>query len=425
MTNAESYFHSLLTFGIRPGLDRLKILLERLGNPQKSLRCIHVAGTNGKGTVCSFLSSVLTSAGYRTGLYTSPYIVDFRERIRVDGEMISENDLDDITETVKTEIEKLRSEDIIITEFEAVTAAAFLYYKNIGCDFVVLETGLGGRFDATNVIERPLASIIVSISLDHVNILGNTIAEIAYEKCGIIKKNCPVVTCSSQNPDALKVIKEQSRINNSELFTADISHCNLLSEDITGSRISFSGREVHVPFPGKHQVENCITALECINILKNQGISISEKAIRNGISQTKNPARCEIVSSSPFVIFDGCHNEDSARALKDVIEKHLKGRRINAVMGMMEDKDISKVLSLLTPYFNTVFTVTPSNTRSMNSEKLSEMIRKTGTDAKSFENELDGLKEAVKNTGKDDVLLVCGSLYLCSDLYKYFKKSDD
>lgn len=424
MTNAENYFHSLLTFGIRPGLDRLKILLERLGNPQKSLRCIHVAGTNGKGTVCSFLSSVLTSAGYKTGLYTSPYIVDFRERIRVDGSMISEKDLDDVTEIVRTEIEKLRSEDVIITEFEAVTAAAFLYYKNVGCDFVVLETGLGGRFDATNVIERPLVSVIVSISLDHVNILGNTISEIAYEKCGIIKKDCPVVTCSSQNPDALKVIKEQCRINGSELHKADVSQCNILSEDITGSKILFMGREVHVPFPGKHQIHNCITALQCINILKQQGISISEKAIKNGISKTKNPARCEIVSSSPFVIFDGCHNEDSARALKNVIEKHLKGKRINAVMGMMEDKDVRKVLELLTPYFATVFTVTPSNPRSMKSEKLAEMIMETGAQAISFENELDGLKEAVSKTDKDDVLLVCGSLYLCSDLYKYFKRDN-
>lgn len=422
MTNAEKYYHSLLTFGMMPGLDRIKILLERLGNPEKSLRCIHVAGTNGKGTVCSFLASVLKEAGYKTGLYTSPYIVDFRERIRVDGEMISETDLEKVTDTVRIEIEKLRSEDIIITEFEAVTAAAFLYYKNIGCDFVILETGLGGRFDATNVIERPLVSVITSISLDHVKILGNTIAEIAYEKCGIIKKNCPVVTCSSQNTDALKVIKEQSRIRNSELHFADISQFKIISEDITGSKISYNGREVFVPFPGKHQTENCITAIECINALKKQGISVSAKAIKNGIAQTKNPARCEIVSSSPFVIFDGCHNEDSAKALKSVIENNLKGRRINAVMGMMEDKDVSSVLKLLTPYFDMVFAVTPSNPRSMKSEKLAELIKNSGTHAVSFDNELDGLKAAVEKTGKDDVLIVCGSLYLCSDLYNYFKK---
>ena len=354
MTNAENYYHSLLTFGIMPGLDRIKILLERLGSPDKDLRCIHVAGTNGKGTVCSFLASVLKEAGYKTGLYTSPYIVDFRERIRVDGEMISEKDLEEVTETVKAEIEKLRSEDIIITEFEAVTAAAFLYYKNVGCDFVVLETGLGGRFDATNVIESPLASVIVSISLDHVNILGNTISEIAFEKCGIIKNGCPVVTNSAQQTDALSVIKEQSEIKNSKLIVADVNAIKVIDETIKGSEIAYQGRNVFVPFPGNHQRENCITAITVIDLLKEQGIIISEKAIADGIRKTRNPARCEVVSEKPLVILDGCHNEDSAKALCSVMEKHLKDKKITAIMGMMADKDIDKVLSMMMPYFDKV-----------------------------------------------------------------------
>lgn len=422
MTNAENYYHSLLAFGIRPGLERIKLLLKKLGNPEKSLRFIHVAGTNGKGTVCSLIASVLTSAGYKTGLYTSPYIVDFRERIRVDGEMIDEKSLEEITDTVKNEIEKLRKEDVVITEFEAVTAAAFLYYKAVGCDFVVLETGLGGRFDATNVIERPLASVITSISLDHVKILGDTIAEIAYEKCGIIKNDCPVVTCSAQNPQALKVIKEQCRIHNSELHIANEKQCEVMCESIEGSKIIYDGREVRVPFAGKHQIQNCITALKCIGILKEQGISISEKAIKTGIEQTKNPARCEIVSYSPFVVFDGCHNEDSAKALKSVIENHLRGKRIIAVMGMMEDKDVEKVLKLLVPHFDKVITVTVSNPRSMKCDELSDLVRGLGCESSFFENEIDGIKAAVSELRNDYVLIVCGSLYLCSDLYKYFKK---
>lgn len=422
MTNAENYFHSLLTFGIRPGLDRLKILLERLKNPEKSLRFIHVAGTNGKGTVCSFLASVLTAAGYKTGLYTSPYIVDFRERIRIDGEMINENDLETVTETVKREIEKLRNENIIITEFEAVTAAAFLHYKNTGCDFVVLETGLGGRFDATNVIDRPLVSIITSISLDHINILGDNVTEIAYEKCGIIKNDCPVVTCSTQHPDALKVITEQSKVHKSELYIAKINDCRLIDESICGSNILYSSRQVKVPFPGGHQRENCIVALTAVDVLKKEGIAISENAVRKGVEKTKNPARCEIVSDSPFVIFDGCHNEGSAKALDSVIEKHLKYKKITAVMGMMEDKDVNKVLSLLCKHFDNIITVTPSNPRAMKAEKLAELAKKHCNNVQSFENEIDGLKTAVDLLADDDVLIVCGSLYLCSDLYKYFKK---
>lgn len=417
MTNAENYYHSLLTFGMMPGLERIKTLLERLGNPEKSLRCIHIAGTNGKGTVCSFLASVLKEAGYKTGLYTSPYIVDFRERIRVDGEMISENELDDVTETVKREIEKLRSEDVVITEFEAVTAAAFLYYKNVGCDFVVLETGLGGRFDATNVIERPLASVITSISLDHIKILGNTVAEIAYEKCGIIKNGCPVVTNSAQLPDVLKVIKEQAQVKNSVLDVADVSAVTVLDETIKGSNIFCSGRSVFVPFPGKHQTQNCITALTVIDLLKGQGIAISEKAIREGIAKTRNPARCEVVSENPLVILDGCHNEDSAKALCSVIKKHLQDKKITAVMGMMQDKDIDNVLMLLLPHFDRVLTVPVSNPRAISPEELAEKITRLGGNAKPCDNAVTAYKEAFNGIDKDEVLLVCGSLYLCSDIY--------
>ncbi len=417
MTNAEKYYHSLLTFGIMPGLDRIKMLLERLGNPEKELRCIHVAGTNGKGTVCSFLASVLKTAGYKTGLYTSPYIVDFRERIRVDGEMISENDLDEVTETVKTEIEKLRSENIIITEFEAVTAAAFLYYKNAGCGFVVLETGLGGRFDATNVIESPLASVIVSISLDHVNILGNTIGEIAFEKCGIIKKGSPVVTNSAQPSDALEMIKEQSEVKNSVLHIASANDIKVIDESIKGSEITYNGRNIFVPFPGKHQRENCITALTVIDLLKEQGTVIPEKAIAEGIRKTRNPARCEVVSEKPLVILDGCHNEDSARALCNVMESHLKGKKITALMGMMADKDIDKVLSMMTPYFNKVYSVTPSNPRAMDKEELCGKIKKHGKEAVCSELDKNTIDKLIERLNEDEVLIVCGSLYLCSDVY--------
>lgn len=423
MTSAEKYYHSLLTFGIMPGLDRIKILLERLGNPEKSLRCIHVAGTNGKGTVCSFLASVLKTAGYKTGLYTSPYIVDFRERIRVDGEMISESDLDNITETVKTEIEKLKAEDVIITEFEAVTAAAFLYYKTVGCDFVVLETGLGGRFDATNVIERPLASVIVSISLDHVNILGNTISEIAYEKCGIIKNSCPVVTNSAQTADALKMIKEQSESRQSILSIADVSAIKVLESSVKGSDIFYSGRSVFVPFPGMHQAENCVTALTVVDLLKQQGIAISERAVREGIANTRNPARCEIVSEKPLIILDGCHNEDSAKALCAVMKNHIKGKKISALMGMMADKDVDKVLELMLPYFKKVYTVTPSNPRAMDGSELAKKIKRLGTDAESLNNVESAVEHVLKYIDEDDVLVVCGSLYLCSDVYNIIKSS--
>lgn len=417
MTDSEKYYHSLLTFGMMPGLDRIRILLERLGNPQKPLNVIHTAGTNGKGTVCALIASVLQSAGYKTGLYSSPYIVDFRERIRINGEMISEAELDEITAEVKNEIEKMRSENLIITEFEAVTAAAFLYYNRQKCDFVVLETGLGGRFDATNVVENPLVSVITSISLDHVKILGNTTAEIAYEKCGIIKENCPTVTFSSQDRDALKVIRNQCEMKNSRLYEADTDSIKVLDESIFGSSVKFGGREIFVPFPGSHQRENCAVALTAIDALKAQGVAISEKAIKDGMHSAKNPARCEIFSSNPLVILDGCHNESSAKALCEVIGKHLKNRKIKALTGVMADKDVEKILTLLLPNFESVYTVTPSNPRAMKADELAEKIKKLGKTAESFDNVKTAYDFAVSNLHNDEALIVCGSLYLCSDIY--------
>lgn len=417
MTCAEQYYHSLLTFGMMPGLERIKILLERLDNPQQSLRFIHVAGTNGKGTVCTLLASVLKECGYTTGLYTSPYIVDFRERIRVNGEMIGMAELEEITDIVKEKIEEMRSEELIITEFEAVTAAAFLYYKKMDCDFVVLETGLGGRFDATNVIESPLVSIITSISLDHVRILGNTTAEIAYEKCGIIKKNCSTVTFSSQDLNALKMIREQSEVMNSHLYIADIKSIEVLNESIFGSTIKFFDRDVFVPFPGMHQTENCAIAMTAIDVLKNNGINISEKAVKDGIRKAKNPARCEIFSSEPLVILDGCHNEGSAKALCSVLDKHLGNRKMKALLGVMADKDVAKILTLLLPRFTEVYTVKPSNPRAMEASVLRDKIKALGKNAESFDDLKTAYKTAVKGLEHDEALVVCGSLYLCSDIF--------
>ncbi len=416
MTNAEQYYHSLLTFGMRPGLDRIKLLLKRLNNPQSGLRYIHVAGTNGKGTVCVFIDAILRKAGYKTGLFTSPYIMDFRERIRVNGEMISESELENITAQVKTEIDNLNLEGIIITEFEAVTAAAFLYYKRCNCDFVVLETGLGGRFDATNVIEKPDVSVITSISYDHVKVLGGRLEDIAAEKCGIIKKKCTVVTCSNQEKSVMKTILENSYGENAPLRVAEAGEVAVLSEATKGSRIRYKGLEVVVPLPGDHQVENCILALECIQVLRDNGAEIPDNAIQEGMATAKNPARCEILSDEAAVILDGCHNEGSARALATVLGKYYKNRKIKAVMGMMSDKAIDKVLDILLPYFVSVVTVKPGNPRAISAEDLKEKILSRGVFSVSENDPVTGTLNAVNALQEDEVLVICGSLYLCADV---------
>lgn len=417
--DAVNYYHSLLTFGVRPGLDRISLLLKSLGDPQKSLKFIHTAGTCGKGSVSVFLSDILTSAGYKTGLYTSPYVLDFRERIKIDGEMINSRDLCEITLKVKEKIDRLNSQNIVITEFEAITAAAFLYFKEKSPNIVVLETGLGGRFDATNVIESPILSVITSISHDHMKILGDSIEKIAFEKCGIIKNSRPVVTTSRQNPLALNVIREQSKIKNSPLYISD-ENCDILSESIEGTKISSNGLDISIPLPGDHQVENCLLALKAADVLKKEGYPIPDGAIIKGIESSKIPARCEIISRNPLVILDGCHNESSAAALGSLIEKYLKNKKINAVMGIMKDKDVDKIISVLAPKFNKVFAAPSSNPRTIDPGVLAEKIRALGVDSQSFGSVKDAYNTTLKETNPDDIIIICGSLYLCSDFLTDF-----
>ncbi|MCD7828279.1 MAG: bifunctional folylpolyglutamate synthase/dihydrofolate synthase [Clostridiales bacterium] len=422
ISEAEKYYHSLLTFGMIPGLERIENLLNRLGNPQNELKFIHVAGTNGKGTVCVFLSEILKRAGFKTGLYTSPYIVDFRERIRVNGEMISPESLDEVTRRVKIEIDALNSENIVITEFEAVTAAAFLYFKKANCDFVVLETGLGGRFDATNVIKRPEAAVITSISLDHTKILGETLPEIAFEKCGIIKNNRPVVTSSTQCKSVLSVISQNAGEKSAPLTVADFGKAEILSESFKGSCIKYKDRQVFVPFAGAHQIENCLLALETADLLKSSGVRISEQAIRDGIAFAENPGRCEIVSSDPLVILDGCHNEGSAAALSAVLTRYFKDKKIKAVIGMMADKAVDRVLDILLPHFNSAVAVEPSNPRAVSAETLRDKILDRGVYAECEKSPEMGVKKALQSLSQGEILIVCGSLYLCSDVRKIFIK---
>lgn len=415
--NSEEYYHSLLRFGMKPGLERVGILLDRLSNPQDKLRFVHVAGSNGKGSVCTFVAGVLSRAGYRTGLYTSPYVIDFRERIRVDGEMISPEELESITCEVKRQIDALSAQGIVITEFEAVTAAAFLYYSQKKCDIVVLETGLGGRFDATNVIKKPLCSCITSISLDHVKILGDTLSQIAFEKCGIIKPGSPCVTFAQQSSDALCVIKAQAESKGSPLYIADENNVKLINSDITGSDVCCNGLDIHIPFPGKHQRQNLAVALECIRQIKNSGFNISDDAIKSGVASCFIPARCEIISKEPLVILDGCHNDGSTLAFAELLKNNLRDKKIHALMGMMADKNCEKAISNLVPLFSSVTFVKPSNPRSAEPCELARIAEKYCLDV-SCCGSIDAAVGMVKDrlSSFDDVMVVCGSLYLASDV---------
>ena len=427
LEEAVGYYHSLERFGIRPGLERIRALCSLLGAPQKRFACVHVAGTNGKGSTCTELASILTASGYRTGLYTSPYVIEFRERIRLNGEMIPPEALCQVTQKVRSAVETLTEQGINVTEFEAVTAAAFLYYAESDCDIVVLETGLGGRFDATNVVEAPLCSVITSVSLDHTKILGDTLDQIAAEKCGIIKPGRPVITGAEQRSVVLDVIRQTAERLGSGLTVADAADLLPVRADITGTDVIWQGLPLHIPFCGSHQRCNTALVLSAVTALRREGYRITDRQIAEGLAAASIPARIEMINRSPLVILDGSHNDGSTAALAQALGEYLPGKRILAVMGMMADKDCSRALEHLLPLFSKVIAVTPSNPRSMEAERFRDLVIPKGVAAQAIPSPAEGIREAIRQLNDYDALVVCGSLYLAADiraiLLQYFSKN--
>ncbi|MEI6579488.1 MAG: folylpolyglutamate synthase/dihydrofolate synthase family protein [Eubacteriales bacterium] len=413
---AIDYIHSLEKFGINPGLERIAALCDALGNPQDSLQFIHVAGTNGKGSTSTMLAEILKAAGYKTGLFTSPYVIDFCERMQINGKMITHDELALIVSEIEPVISALAAKGLQLTEFEAITAAAFLYFARKECDIVVLEVGLGGRFDATNLIKTPLASVITSISMDHMAVLGNTIEKIAAEKCGIIKQNGITVCYPSQTPQALAVIKATAGQMNNELFIPNVEDIEMINEGLYGTQVKFDGLSVFVPFMGAHMVLNASVAVATARVLAQNGLSISDEHIADGIAAAKMPARMEIIKKEPLIIIDGGHNEGCARALAECIKNHLKGRKIIAVCGMMSDKDYGVYLKTVAPLFKTLIATKPFIARALDAKTLLETAEKYCKNCMAIENTQDAVEKAVELSGKDDVIIICGSFYLAGEV---------
>lgn len=410
--DSVKYIHSLLKFGMNLGLRRISALLNELGNPQEKLEFIHVAGTNGKGTTSTMLSSILCAAGKKTGLFTSPYVFDFCERIQINNKNIPHDDLSRVVEKVKNACDRLSSKGTEPTEFEAITAAAMLYFYEQKCDAVVLEVGLGGRYDSTNIISCPKAAVITSISLDHTKILGDTVEKIAAEKCGIIKNGGTVITTSEQNEKALSVIKDTVRVKNGRLLIGDVSAAEILSEDIFGTEISYNGLTVKIPLVGRHQVENTVGVITAARAL-----GISDEFIKKGIESTVIHARMEIISRSPVIMLDGGHNPECAAALENVLVRFAGDKSITALIGMMADKDTKDYLATILPHCKTAVFTKPSNPRAEDEAELLCEGECFCKDAVSVKDPKDAYKKArslVKNGG---MLLVCGSFYLLSDIF--------
>lgn len=411
---ALSFFHSFDRFGVQPGLSRVCALSAFLGNPQNDLSFVHVAGTNGKGSTSTMLSEVFRASGHTVGLYTSPYVLCFRERMQVNGKMISEEALASLAATVCEAVRKCNENGIFPTEFEVVTAAAFLYFKQKNCDIVILEVGLGGRFDATNMIPTAEVSVIASVSFDHVGILGDTLEKIAAEKAGIIKENVPVVTSENQADCVKKVLTQQAEKQNSPLFFAQ-GDLPFVQKKLTGTDVLWKNEVLHIPFAGAHMIENAGLVITAASICAEKW-GIRDEHIRQGIAAARIPARIEVLSEQPLVILDGAHNDGSTAALAQVLRDGLKEKKILAIMGMMADKEVDKALENLLPCFARVITVTPSNPRSMAADVLSEKIRQKGMIAEKADSVPAAAQTAFGLLGSFDALVVCGSLYLAGDV---------
>ncbi len=417
---ALEYIHSVSWLGSRPGLTRVEYLLDKLGRPEKGLNFIHVAGTNGKGSVCSMLDSVLRRAGYRVGLYTSPYIVRFNERIRFDGADISDSDLAALTARVKTAAEGMQDPP---TEFEIITAVAFLYFKMKRCDVVVLEVGMGGRLDATNVIASPLASVITGVALDHTAVLGDTVEKIAAEKAGIIKPGCPVVY-GGRDDSAFKVIASRAEALGSPLTRTRCDLIKTSSSDVFGSRFAYRDKTgLFIALPGSYQPENAATVIETVGVLNSRGLKIGDQALRDGLASARWPARFELLSESPLAVFDGSHNIQGVSAAVESIKTVLGGEAV-ILMGVLADKDYEKMVELLIPVTRGFVTVTPPSPRALPAHDLAAEFSKHGAEGCAAPDTVTGAELAVslaKRLGLPLVML--GSLYMYAEVKEAFYKA--
>ena len=415
---AEHYIHSIEKFNFSLTLDRPARLMERLGNPQDKLAVLHVAGTNGKGSVCNLCANALAEAGYKTGLYTSPFVLDFRDRFQINGEMIPKAAFAAYTQRVRQEIEALNAEGVHISEFEAITALAFLWFAEEGCDFVVLEVGLGGRFDATNLVKKPRVCGIVSLSLDHVNILGDTIEKIAYEKAGIIKEGVPCCCYPKQHPAAEAVLRQAAADRHAPFRKPSADALTITRCDWRGGAFTYGGVDYTLKLVGEHQFYNALTALAMLEELQKQGVSLPTEAIRRGFAKTAFPGRFEILNDHPLVIDDGAHNEEGTAALARTLSAIPKEKYL--LMGMLADKDYEDSLAHLGRVADHLFCVPVDSPRALPPEKFAQSARKYCRDVRVFQSREEAVDAVFPLLGKDDLLLGCGSLYLVGSLRALF-----
>ena len=402
-------------FKKNPSLDGIKALLSALGNPENHIKTINVAGTNGKGSTVAMLASVLSTAGYKTGRYVSPFVLEFRERMMINGKMIGRKRLAKIMSTVREHADALREQGTVLNAFEVTTAAALLWFAEEECDVVVLEAGIGGRLDATNAVPEPILQIITAVGLDHTAQLGSTVAEITAEKCGIMRPGCTLLTCPNQNAEAKAVMINKCAELEATFVMGSAGKGRIVAQSAEGTDLLVGKTELAIPFGGEHQINNALTVVSAVDILREKGFAISDEQLIEGIAAAKFPARFEVCSKDPLVILDGAHNPHAAAALASGIKKFLPEKR-TLLCGMMADKDCAGVMSTLAPLFERVIAVPVQSPRAISPAELAALAAPYCKSVFTAENAAQALDAALAALNPGEALVVAGSLYLASEL---------
>lgn len=427
LQQAVSWIHSLYRFGSNPGLERIEAVLERLGNPHRDLRCVHIAGTNGKGSTAAMLASILEAEGFSVGLYTSPYLEAFTNRMAINGRDIGETELVKLVAEVRPVVEQVKQTELgPPTEFEVVTALAFTYYQRAKPDWVVVEVGLGGRLDATNVI-TPAVGVITNIGLEHTQVLGDTIEKIAFEKAGIIKGGVPVVT-AAEKPEAVAVIAEIAAAKGSPLWSVDkdvtyTSGPATLDGQVLDYRSPYHTLNgLKTMLPGRHQARNAATAVAARELMA--GLPFNAAAVREGLEKTRWPGRLEIFSRRPLVLVDGAHNTDGILALRLALEEMLSGRKLRLILGILRDKAIDDILALIAPLATAELIITsPQIARAADPREVAALAARHAAVPVTVISDVPGaVKKTLGRLSPDEALCVSGSLYTITEAREALKQ---
>lgn len=427
--NALEFIYSRRKYAKSNSLERIEALLSQLGNPQNKMEFVHIVGTNGKGSVSTMIASALCESGYKTGLFTSPFVTQFCERIQLNMEYIKEDVFSQTVEEIKKACEEIEKDGFCPTFFETVLACALLYYAQSGCQIAVLEAGIGGKDDSTNVIAPPLAVVITSVSFDHVDVLGNTLEEIALSKCGVIKECCPVISFPKENcgldfvpqqKEVCNIIEKVCKEKHSNLVYPNISAVSNISSSLKGNSFTFDNTQYFTGLCGKHQIANAMTALSALSVLSQRLEKISSQSIVSGLKKAFLPARMETVSDEPLVLLDGGHNEGCMKALAKAAEEYLSGKKITAVLAFMKDKDYAASLKIIAPFCSNIVFTLADEFRGEQPQEIAKHAKGLCENTYTIENISLAFKKAQELCEKDGAIICAGSFYCVSEIRKIF-----